>query len=90
MRPHRWVDVAIVFQGAMNALNPVRTIGDQIVESLELHDRGQGTAARARTGELLESVGIPAGRATAIRTSCPEGCGSVRRSRWHSRAIRGC
>jgi oligopeptide/dipeptide ABC transporter ATP-binding protein len=63
MRPHRWVDVAIVFQGAMNALNPVRTIGQQIVESLELHGRAGGATARARTGELLEAVGIPAGRA---------------------------
>jgi oligopeptide/dipeptide ABC transporter ATP-binding protein len=63
IRPHRWVDIAIVFQGAMNALNPVRTIGDQIVESLELHGRARGTAAHARTAELLEAVGIPAGRA---------------------------
>jgi oligopeptide/dipeptide ABC transporter ATP-binding protein len=63
MRPHRWVDVAIVFQGAMNALNPVRTVGEQIVESLEIHNRGKGPAARARTAELLEAVGIPAGRA---------------------------
>jgi peptide/nickel transport system ATP-binding protein len=63
MRPHRWVDIAIVFQGAMNALNPVRTVGDQIVESLELHNRASGTAARTRTAELLEAVGIPAGRA---------------------------
>jgi peptide/nickel transport system ATP-binding protein len=63
IRPHRWVDIAIVFQGAMNALNPVRTIGEQIVESLEIHDRATGQIARARTGELLEAVGIPAGRA---------------------------
>jgi oligopeptide/dipeptide ABC transporter ATP-binding protein len=63
VRPHRWVDVAIVFQGAMNALNPVRTIGSQIVEALELHGRASGATARARTGELLESVGIPADRA---------------------------
>jgi oligopeptide/dipeptide ABC transporter ATP-binding protein len=63
MRPHRWVDIAIVFQGAMNALNPVRTIGEQIVESLELHDRAKGAVARRRTAELLEAVGIPAGRA---------------------------
>src|SRR5215470_16365875 len=63
MRPHRWVDIAIVFQGAMNALNPVSTIGEQIVESIELHGRGKGATARAKTGELLESVGIPAGRA---------------------------
>jgi peptide/nickel transport system ATP-binding protein len=63
MRPHRWVDIAIVFQGAMNALNPVQTIGDQIVESIELHGRAKGSAARAKTAELLESVGIPAARA---------------------------
>jgi peptide/nickel transport system ATP-binding protein len=64
IRPHRWVDIAIVFQGAMNSLNPVRRIGDQIVEALELHGRAKGDTARARTAELLESVGIPAGRAS--------------------------
>jgi peptide/nickel transport system ATP-binding protein len=64
IRPHRWVDVAIVFQGAMNAMNPVRTVGQQIVEALELHNRAKGATARARTAELLEAVGIPAGRAT--------------------------
>jgi oligopeptide/dipeptide ABC transporter ATP-binding protein len=63
IRPHRWVDLAIVFQGAMNALNPVKTVGSQIVEVLELHERARGAQARARTGELLESVGIPAERA---------------------------
>jgi peptide/nickel transport system ATP-binding protein len=62
IRPHRWVDIAVVFQGAMNALNPVRTIGSQIVEALETHNIANGAAARARTGELLESVGIPAER----------------------------
>jgi peptide/nickel transport system ATP-binding protein len=63
MRPHRWTDVAIVFQGAMNALNPVRTIGSQIVEAIELHTPAGRAEARAQTGELLESVGIPAARA---------------------------
>ena len=62
IRPHRWVDVAIVFQGAMNALNPVRTVGTQIVEAIELHGEARGAQARARTAELLESVGIPAAR----------------------------
>jgi peptide/nickel transport system ATP-binding protein len=64
MRAHRWTDIAIVFQGAMNALNPVRTIGSQIVEALELHHVSEGAAARAQVGELLESVGIPAQRAS--------------------------
>src|SRR5581483_11419827 len=42
IRPHRWTDVAIVFQGAMNALNPVKTVGAQIVEALELHGVAHG------------------------------------------------
>ena len=63
IRPHRWVDVAIVFQGAMNALNPVKTVGSQIVEALEVHGLASGRNARRRVGELLQSVGIPADRA---------------------------
>ena len=63
MRPHRWVDLSMVFQGAMNAFNPVKTVGSQIVEVLELHHRAAGRAARVRTGELLAAVGIPDDRA---------------------------
>ena len=63
--PHRWRDVAMVFQGAMNAFNPVRRIGEQIVEPMELHGIAEGATARRRTGELLERVGIPAARADA-------------------------
>jgi peptide/nickel transport system ATP-binding protein len=62
IRPHRWTDLAIVFQGAMNALNPVQTVSSQIVEALEVHERASGKAARTRAGELLESVGIPRDR----------------------------
>jgi peptide/nickel transport system ATP-binding protein len=62
MRPHRWTDMAMVFQGAMNAFNPVKTIGSQIVEAMEVHDRSSGKAAQARTRELLELVGIPGDR----------------------------
>jgi peptide/nickel transport system ATP-binding protein len=62
IRPHRWTDLAIVFQGAMNALNPVQTVSAQIVEALEVHDAASGRAARARVGELLEAVGIPRDR----------------------------
>ena len=48
IRPHRWVDVAIVFQGAMNALNPVRTVGSQIEEAIEIHGRGKGARSEER------------------------------------------
>ncbi len=64
VRPHRWTDVAMVFQGAMNALNPVRTVVSQIAEPILLHGpaggRASAAAARKRAGELLELVGIPA------------------------------
>ena len=60
--PHRWRDVAMVFQGAMNAFSPVHRIGAQIVEPMELHGTHRGAAAKARARELLELVGIPAVR----------------------------
>jgi len=64
MRKVRWREISMVFQGAMNALNPVRTIESQIVEVLLLHNIvNDGGAARRRAGELLELVGIPATRA---------------------------
>jgi peptide/nickel transport system ATP-binding protein len=61
---HRWRDVAMVFQGAMNAFNPVKRVGDQLVEPMELHDIAEGRAARRRAAELLERVGIPAERSS--------------------------
>jgi len=64
MRAFRWRRMAIVFQGAMNALNPVRRIDDQIIEAITLHmpsyDRRK---ARLRAGELMEIVGIAPERA---------------------------
>lgn len=59
MRAVRWRDMAIVFQGAMNALNPVMKVGDQIREGIELHDLMDRDAADKRVDELLEMVGIP-------------------------------
>jgi peptide/nickel transport system ATP-binding protein len=60
----RWSRVAVVFQGAMNALNPVRSIGNQIVEPIRLHEPGVSERdARARTAQLLDQVGIAPARA---------------------------
>jgi oligopeptide/dipeptide ABC transporter ATP-binding protein len=53
----------MVFQGAMNAFNPVKRIGDQIAEPMELHGIARGQAARSRATELLEMVGIGGDRA---------------------------
>ena len=59
----RWKDISMVFQGAMNALNPVRTVESQIIEAIQ-HSGMDFSArqARNRAGELLELVGIPAKR----------------------------
>ena len=62
LRPHRWSDIAMVFQGAMNALNPVKRVGNQIVEPMVIHGYAEGEAAENRAKELLELVGIPADR----------------------------
>jgi oligopeptide/dipeptide ABC transporter ATP-binding protein len=62
-RPLRWTEIAMVPQGAMNALNPVRTVGRQIAEPMLVHGTQSKRGAEARTRELLELVGIPPDRA---------------------------
>jgi oligopeptide/dipeptide ABC transporter ATP-binding protein len=62
MRDYRWKEIAIVFQGAMNALNPVMKISDQIREAILLHDLMDRDHADKRVSELLEMVGIPKAR----------------------------
>ncbi len=57
----RWRDISTVFQGAMNALNPVRTVGWQIAEPMEVHGTAAGSAAKSRTRELLALTGLPPG-----------------------------
>lgn len=61
---HRWCDISMVFQGAMNAFSPVRRIGEQIAEPMELHGIASGHESRRRVEELLELVGIPKARAS--------------------------
>ncbi len=60
MRSHRWSDISMVFQGAMNAWNPVHRVGDQIKEAMDLHIRPQlsHSESRERIGELFELVGL--------------------------------
>ncbi len=58
MRKYRWSKISFVFQGAMNALNPVRKVGDQIAEAIRHHEAVDKKAAQQRVGELLEMVGI--------------------------------
>jgi peptide/nickel transport system ATP-binding protein len=62
LRVARWSEAAIVFQGALHALNPVRRIGEQISEALTIHQKIGAKGATARVAQLLEHVGLPARR----------------------------
>jgi peptide/nickel transport system ATP-binding protein len=65
LRDVRWRRIAVVFQGAMNALNPVHTIGHQIREPIKLHEpETSKEEAAARAAELLDAVGISPDRAS--------------------------
>lgn len=60
----RWKGISIVFQGAMNALNPVYKVGDQIVEAILLHESGVSKQeATERVEKLFETVGLEPSRA---------------------------
>ncbi len=59
LRRTRWERIAMVFQSAMDALNPVLTVGEQIADTLRAHGAApSGRAARERAAELLRMVGI--------------------------------
>jgi peptide/nickel transport system ATP-binding protein len=60
----RWKGISLIFQGAMNALNPVYRIEEQIVEAIQLHESNvKKKEARERVGKLLEMVGVDKSRA---------------------------
>jgi peptide/nickel transport system ATP-binding protein len=64
LRAVRWTAGAIIFQGALHALNPVQTVGDQIAEPMLVHKTVRNdTEARTRTESLLERVGLAGNRA---------------------------
>ena len=58
LRRFRWRSVSMVFQSAMNALNPVMRVGDQFVDMMHAHERISKHRAILRAGELLELVGM--------------------------------
>jgi peptide/nickel transport system ATP-binding protein len=59
MRSVRGNDIAMIFQDPMTALNPVFSVGSQIIEAIRTHRDVSKQAARARTIELLDLVGVP-------------------------------
>jgi peptide/nickel transport system ATP-binding protein len=63
LRVLRWSQISVVMQSAMNALNPVLSIGSQLTDVLKAHQPAVGRAARhGRAAELLDMVGITADR----------------------------
>jgi peptide/nickel transport system ATP-binding protein len=61
---YRWKEISVVFQGALNALNPVYPVGRQIAEPIRAHEPSvSDKEVEDRAAELLEAVGIPARRA---------------------------
>jgi peptide/nickel transport system ATP-binding protein len=58
LRRFRWLNVSMVFQSAMNALNPVMRVGDQFVDAMQAHEKIHKRAALKQAEELLELVGI--------------------------------
>ncbi len=58
LRARRWKEVSLIFQGAMNAFNPVKRVGWQLAEAMQLHDGLSKKQAMERAGDLFELVGI--------------------------------
>ena len=65
LRSIRWQDIAIVFQSAMNALNPVLRVRDQILDGMQAHLRLPRDEAHEKAAKLLDLVGIPRDRLRA-------------------------
>jgi peptide/nickel transport system ATP-binding protein len=58
----RWKKISYIFQGAMNALNPIIKVGDQIAETITLHENVSEEEAWERGARLFEMVGLEPGR----------------------------
>ena len=64
-KDYRWKKMSYIFQGAMNALNPVFRVGDQIAEAITIHEDVEKKEAIERTRELFKLVGIDPERVTS-------------------------
>jgi peptide/nickel transport system ATP-binding protein len=77
LRKYRGKDIAMIFQDPMSSLHPFYTIGDQIIEAHQVHNKVDLKVSRARAIELLELVGIQ-GAATRIKSFPHQFSGGMR------------
>ena len=64
MRRYRWNKISMIFQGAMNALNPVRTVESQIAEAIRIHNTVPRDQTKNEVLRLLDLVGVARSRST--------------------------
>lgn len=78
LRAFRWQELSIVFQGAMNSLNPVHTVHSQLTDVLRAHRPGMKRSERtARARSCWLSSASPPTGSPPTRTSSPAGCASA-------------
>ncbi|CAN2236274.1 DppD ABC-type dipeptide/oligopeptide/nickel transport system, ATPase component [actinobacterium SCGC AAA044-D11] len=77
LRKYRGKDIAMIFQDPMSALHPFYTIGDQIIEAHQIHNKVDLKVSKARAIELLEMVGIQ-GAETRIKAFPHQFSGGMR------------
>ena len=78
MRDLRWRTVSMVFQGAMNALDPVMRVSDQIAEAIRLHEPGvDGPASRSASPSCSATSASARTARASTRTSSRAACASA-------------
>ncbi len=83
LRDFRWNDVSVVFQSAMNSLNPVITIGEQLTDVILAHRKVSYKQALERAVELLKIVGIHADVFIVFRINLAAACANELLLQWH-------
>ena len=76
LRALRWAGISMVFQGAMNAFNPVKRVGDQVVEAILLHEDVSRARPAAACGSSSSTWASRRAGLATTRTSSPAACAS--------------
>ena len=79
MRKVRGNEISMIFQDPMTSLNPVHTIGRQLIEAVQLHEKSRSRLRASRALEMVKAVGSrgPSAASTTTRTSSRAACASA-------------